>query len=80
MTNMLNTRAALNTPSGHLPSSHEFSEEDDEKNSKYFDMKLRFGSNCFCFVVKFRFGSLRTAFHRGKFRFVSPQFIRFEHP
>ena len=29
-TNILYTKTALNTPSGHLPSSHEFSKKDDD--------------------------------------------------
>ena len=44
VTNMLYTQAALNTLSGHLPSSYEFSKEGDdtEWRRKNFERKLRF--------------------------------------
>ena len=38
--NMLYTGVALNTSSGHLSSSHEFSMEDDENILKYFKKKF----------------------------------------
>ena len=59
MTNMLCTRAALNTPSGHLPSSHEFPKEDDDilvTTNKFQNISTQNSiSNCFfcskiCFV------------------------------